>query len=141
MSGFGDISKLGKLASNIRKLASVPSQASKDAAVGIANLIENQFDTGTDPYGNAWAPLKKGGASHLTENHPLRDSIEVKPMSGGGVSVTIGEEYGYYHQTGTSRMPARPILPVRTMPEAWRTAISDACDAAFERTAASMGDL
>jgi phage gpG-like protein len=55
-------------------------------------------------------------------------------MAGAGISITIDAEYAQFHQTGTARMPARPILPDGdTMPDEWERAIDDAMENAFDR--------
>ncbi|GAC1536344.1 MAG: hypothetical protein NVS3B10_00180 [Polyangiales bacterium] len=64
----------------------------------------------------------------------MRDSIDVRPMRGAGIAITIGDDKAIFHQSGTSRMPARKILPEGAMPDTWERALADAAEAAFERT-------
>ena len=135
----GDFSKLARLADDSAVLwAMVPEDAAKEAAESIELLIQEEFGTGTDPYGRAWEPLKRSRKrdwvsslpSHtpLTKTGALRSSISVK-ASGNSIDVQMGEPYGYYHQTGTSRMPARPILPNEpALPATWQSAIAEACE-------------
>lgn len=122
-----------RLHGTLRKLADVPSQAARAAAANIADVIERQFDSGTDPYGRAWAPLKpytlaKGRfPPPLTDSGAMRDSIEVKPTSGAGIEITMGAEYATFHQTGTVNMAQRQILPQSGgLPPEWQSAIRDA---------------
>lgn len=134
MSWDGDISRMGKLSENIASLARVPSQASARIAVGLGALIEHEFSTGTDPYGNAWAPLAprtlaRGRTSPpLTDTGSMRDSALARPMPSAGVSITI-DHPAAPHQTGWHGIqgdgPARPILPSRQMPAEWRALITD----------------
>lgn len=146
--GFrGDLDGLRKLAANMRKLAKVPSRASRAASEKIAEAIQEQFDAGVDPYGEPWAPLapstleRKRGPGILDETGAMRESIEVSPMAGAGIKVTVGTDYAQFHQTGTSRMPARKILPDESgLPDTWERAIEDAVDEAFERTIAGEDD-
>lgn len=110
-------------------LGQVPSRMSASVAQDIKALVVKQFATGSDPYGNAWAPLKastikrKKSNMILVENNDMFNSIQVAPMRGAGVAITIDEIPAVYHQKGTGRMAARPILPKYVLPKAWRAAI------------------
>ena len=136
----GDLSKLGALATHLHRLAGVPARVATRGAYAIAELVEHQFDLGVDPYGTPWAPLSprtmaKGRfAPPLTDTRALRNSVRVLPMPGAGISIVL-DPPGLIHQTGGSsgawRMPARPILPGKTFPPAWRRALDDAKRAAF----------
>jgi hypothetical protein len=136
----GDLGLLGELEANLRRLSSVPSRASKQAAENISSVIQEQFDAGVDAYGEPWAPLapstlaKKTGPGILDETSAMRDSIEVSPMAGAGIKIVIDDEKAIFHQTGTTRMPARPILPTGEMPDTWERAIADAVEESIERT-------
>lgn len=110
-------------------LGKVPARMSASVAKDIKALIVKQFATGTDPYGNAWAPLKastlkrKKSNMILVETNDMFNSINVAPMQGAGVAITIDETPAIYHQRGTGKMAARPILPKYVLPKAWRAAI------------------
>ncbi len=138
MSGWtGDISRMGQLASNLRKLASVPARAAARVAIEIKALVDEEFEAQADPYGNAWAPHapatveRWGEHSILDLSGEMRRSVEVAPMRHAGVSITIAHP-GEDHQTGWSgpqgKGPARPVLPGGTMPSRWREAIDAAHD-------------
>jgi hypothetical protein len=139
MGWDGDISRMGRLAENIGKLARVPSRASARVAEEIKGLIENQFATGTDPYGNTYKPLTEYTLSKrtqtseppLTDTGTMRDSLRVEPMRAAGVSITIAHP-GEDHQTGWSGAqgsgPARPVLPPGPLPRTWRDKIDQALD-------------
>lgn len=142
MTWTGDISRMGRLAENIGRLAGVPSRASARVANDIAEVVEEEFQTGTDPYGNAWKPHAPATVERWGE-HPLLDltgtmrgSVDVRPMSGAGVSLTI-DHPAAPHQTGwegeQGSGPARPVLPGRAFPASWRDAINDAVDAEVRR--------
>lgn len=125
---------LTDLVDTIESLARIPSVASKEVADEIRVLLEEQFSRGEDPYGNRWKPLASGERSHLYKTGDLLNSIEVKPMAGAGVQVTIGAAYGIFHQVGTRFMPKRAILPDGpALPEAWQEAIARALDNAVAR--------
>jgi hypothetical protein len=140
-AGFsGDMRGLLNLNARLRELASVPSQAAKEASTEIASLIQEEFDAGNDAYGKAWAPLrpatlKKGRhPPPLTDTHEMRESVEVKPMKGAGIQITLNETPAIFHQKGTRKMAKRPILPDgKDMPPKWEEAIHEATDAAVQR--------
>lgn len=143
MARGGNLGKMGELADRLGELASVPSRASAGAAEGINAALEEQFASGTDPYGNAWADLAprtllKHGPPPLTETGDMRDGTFAKPSRGAGVELTVPFPGGI-HQTGAKRgnwvMPARKILPEGgELPDTWKAAIDDALDEAFGKT-------
>jgi hypothetical protein len=85
------------------------------AAKGIDNSFKRQ--------GPGWAPLRdKTIRSRIAEGYPpgpiltksrkLRDSLTIHPAFTGtpsSLEILTDVEYGRYHMTGTSTMPARPI--------------------------------
>lgn len=135
----GDFHGLALLKANIAKLAKVPSQASKEAAKGIDTLLLSQFVAGRDPYGRAWKPKKRGGGSPLVRTGALAASARAKPASGSGIKLGPLVSYGQFHQTGTRRMVARPILPYGGLPAKWNTVIKKAVENAIKRAMAGKG--
>lgn len=135
----GNVGALHSYARSLRRLAQVPSQMAAPAAERISDLIDDQFSSGTDPYGAAWeahapATVARWGEHPVLElSGALRGSVDVQPMGGAGIAVTL-DEVGQFHQTGTARMPARPILPVAGLPPSWEDALSQAAAETFERT-------
>lgn len=123
----------------LNELSRVPSRAAAGACTRIEGLIQREFDAGTDPYDNAWAPLSPATVALGRSDPPLTDSgalrdIKVTPARGSGINVALGEDYGAFHQTGTRNMPARPILPTGPLPTSWREAIDEAMTEAFSKT-------
>lgn len=123
----------------LRQLSQVPSRAAGPASTSIAELIQQEFASGTDPYGKAWRPLKKstvrrkGNSRPNIDTNDLRDSIDVRPMSGAGVQITLGVDYAAFVQL------ARPVLPTRGLPKSWASAIAKATDNAKRDWARSAG--
>lgn len=142
MGRGGNLGKMGELADRLGELASIPSRASARAAENINAALEEQFENGTDPYGQSWAPLAertllKHGEPALTETGDMRDGTFAKPSRGAGVELTVPFPGGI-HQTGAKRgnwiMPARKILPEGgALPDAWREGIDEALDEAFAK--------
>lgn len=127
------------LADRLGELAQVPSRAAKDAATRISSLVAREFETGTDPYGAAWKPLaastirRKGHDTILVDTGKLALGTGAKPSGGAGIELA-SVDYGQYHQSGTSRMPRRPIFPDRAeLPKDWQEAIEAAVSATFRR--------
>lgn len=144
----GDLSELGALADNLHRLALVPSQASAEASREIAQLIDQQFDAGIDPYGVPWEPLAKSTVARgrtdppMTDTRRLRDTMRVFPLRGAGIAVTSDAEYLGFHQgegSPNANVPPRHVLPEGEIPDTWERAIADALDNAFERTLSSLG--
>ena len=146
MTWTGDITRMGHLADRVADLAEVPSRASAVIAAELEELIQDEFDAGTDPYGQPWkslaaATVARGrSAPPLTDTGAMRASARVRPMRPAGVAVTI-DHPGAPHQTGWSGPqgtgPARPILPDRAeLPPDWQDAIADRVEAEFKRGAA-----
>ena len=138
MTWDGDISQMGQLVERLSDLAEVPSRAAKRVSRDIAELIQEEFDDGEDPYGDPWAPLapatiaKGRHAPPLTDTGKMRGSLRVAPMRGSGVAITI-DHPAAPHQTGwdgtQSKGPARPILPARgELPPSWQEAIENAVE-------------
>lgn len=105
-------------------------QALSRMAIEYREEVMRNFDMqGRDESGRTgtWTPLKPStvkqrerykGAGYgtrpiLERTGALKQSIQPKTWTGElAFGVTVGEKYGVYHQTGTSKMPARPFLNV-----------------------------
>lgn len=144
MTWTGDISRIGKLADRLADLAAVPSRVSAAVSADLAALVQDQFDAGTDPYGDPWAPLAEATLDRgrtpppLTDTRRLRDGIRFRPARPAGVSVRIEAPYAAPHQTGWSGRQgsglARPILPARgELPDEWAEAIAARISREFRR--------
>lgn len=141
----GDFAGLGKLEANLRRLAEVPSRASASAAEKIDALLREEFNAQTDPYGNPWkehapATVERWGEHDILDlSGRMMGGMEVSPMSGAGIAVTFDVDYAEYHHTGTRYMPARPVLPLNTLPAAWEAALEEASAEAFEEILGEVG--
>jgi phage virion morphogenesis protein len=134
----GDFSKLRMVAANVGRLAKVPSRVSARVAAAITSEVQKQFVSESDPYGKPWAALapstirrKRGMGKILFRTGSLWATGQARPMGGAGVRVGPFREYGTFHQTGTSRMPSRPIFPYGGLPRAWLAAIKLATEQAM----------
>lgn len=106
------------------------SEAFREIAKDFREGERRQFDTSGGYGAGGWRSLspatvaKKGHARILVDTGTLRDSLTgetpysieiVRPLE-----LTVGTkvDYARYHQTGTNRMPARPII---ALPEEQKT--------------------
>lgn len=109
--------------------------------------IQSGFRSGSDPYGNQWAPVRRGGQP-LRLTGILRDSFSFD-VDGDGLRVGTNIQYAPLHQFGgeiraknhpylrfkvgerwvskkSVTIPARKMLPDQGLPETWQ---DDALDA------------
>lgn len=127
------LSQIARLEQSVAKLAEIPRKIAEDVAPEINRLIQKQFDEGKDPYGRAWAPLKKSTLDMgrrpppLTDTRKMRDGTKVYVLRANyaGLRIVVGEPYGYFHQVGTKNMKARKILPDAGIPADWKRAFDD----------------
>ena len=103
----------------LRALADVPSRVASEGAAAITVRLQQQFAKGADPYDNAWKALATGEASHLTKSGAMSGATKATPMAGAGIALESPSPANF-HQGGTSRMPARPVLPSGPLPASWR---------------------
>lgn len=115
----GDFDRLDALIAQVRTIASPQFHDKLRASLAYAaeQEIIQGFDRSADPYGNRWAPLKadrgrRAGGQPLVDSGKLRASYEARP-SAIGFEVRSRTSYAGYHQYGTKRIPARPMVPNR----------------------------
>ena len=143
MTFTGDLSQMRALAGNVASLARVPSRVAARVSGELATLLDDEFSSGTDPYGTAWAPLAESTVARgrtappLTDTGAMRAGVTVRPMRAAGVAVFVPHP-GAPHQTGWSGPqgtgPARPILPAGgELPPEWAEVIEDATEQEFRR--------
>lgn len=131
------LNRIAFLARAIDELALLPRKVALRAQPKLAAMVEQQFTSAVDPYGHKWQPitaqtkrrrLARPNAQPLTDTRTLRDGTTVSAQAGNrkGLVLKLGADYGYFHQVGTSRMPARRIWPQYGLPHAWRVVILEA---------------
>lgn len=127
--------KLERLQQVLVRLDQLPRRVAEIAAPAITVELQKEFSRGQDPHGRKWKKLATGKASHLEESGRLRRNTRAAPLPGGrrGVRILFGSRarIAALHQTGTSRMVARRILPDKGMPASWATALQRAHRRAF----------
>lgn len=118
--------ELGKLIGNLETLASKGAEVvAEKLEPKLQAVLEAEYEQGRGPDGQTWAPLKAdGSASHLQESGAMRAGTQVV-RGVKGVSVRVPKPGGF-HQDGTSRMTARPLVPSGdTLPESWAKAAEE----------------
>lgn len=116
----GDTAQLKRIARKVRDAFGPDGMRglSRNLAEETVELIREGFDRQGDPYGRGWAPLKARSGKILQDTGLLR---RFKPthVTVRGFTVSSGATYGPFHQSGTSRMPARKMVPDGGMPARW----------------------
>lgn len=99
------------------------------AAIGAFadNQLQMTQSGGQDPYGNRWAALKSGRPSFLRETGTL-EATRLWESGDNWARVTFGASYAPFHQSGTSRMPQRQLIPQDGLPGAWASPINRIVD-------------
>lgn len=86
-------------------------------------LIGEEFETETDPYGEHWAPKKSDDGRKILhgETTRLRNGWHVVGSDASGFEVAPSVDYAGFHQSGTSKMVARKMVPTasRGFPREW----------------------
>ena len=101
----------------------------KETVENIKGLILEEFDKSADPFGNPWIP-NKAGTQTLVRTGAMRSSLIV--MADGKEIFISMDEPANYHQTGTYKMPARPILPEDELPKEWEAVLEENTGKIFE---------
>lgn len=131
------LNRIAFLARAIDELALLPRKVALRAQPKLDAMVKQQFTSAVDPYGHKWAPItlqtkrrrkQRPNAQPLTDTRKLRDGTGVTAQAGNrkGLVLRLGADYGYFHQVGTVRMPARRIWPQYGLPHAWRVVILEA---------------
>lgn len=118
--------KFGQFARALRELAKVPAKVARDAAADITKIMRRNFAAGLDPYGRPYAALTEGSIKRGRRPPPLRKfrrAAKAMPLSGSGISIQIDHPQAGFHQTSTSRMAKRIVMPDGAVPATWREAI------------------
>lgn len=161
MSLDGDFAKLDRLIAGVADLATASRRAKvlEAARPVLADLVRAEFQLSTGPNGKAWRRLKKPRArGRPNKGGPLYDSGELREQASSPVVLAdalvivvnrpgaLVHLYGSQKKSGQNRdtrgrfqslgrIPARPYLPLKALPQPWArglaTAATSAVRAAF----------
>lgn len=94
-----------------RRLSNL-SPLTRDLAVMLQRQTQARFITQKAPDGQSWIPSRRAereGGQTLTDTGRLRGSF-LFSSTPNSASVFTNLSYAVYHQSGTPRMPERPML-------------------------------
>lgn len=109
----------------IARLLANPTQPLREIGEHLINRIDDTFRKQEDPYGSKWAPLsaatikakrKRGGIQKILQDTGRMRATANYRVTGSKLVVGLSDRKAAFHQYGTRRMPARPILPDRGLP-------------------------
>lgn len=137
MAGFKFVQpRYGAVPRRLRELkrGDIRRAAAVGAVSALENLIDERFQDRAAPGGTPWAPRKPptGTWPILEKTGRMRRSFKVMATS-AQLKVLNSTEYLKFHQTGTSRMVARPVLPNGELPPDWERRIDAAMSDAIDR--------
>lgn len=128
--------RYGALPRRLRELkrGDVRRAASKAIVSAVEDLIQNQFDERRAPDGASWAPRKPptGTWPLLEKTGKMRRGFKVVATS-AQLQIHNSQEYLKYHQNGTAKMQARPVLPGSGLTPSWQEYIDVSVASALEK--------
>lgn len=121
---------LTRFADRLRGLADLAPAIAVTAAPLLEEAARATANAGSDPEGKAWKPRKAGG----TALPGAAGAISASATSKGVVTIVLRGVYVLHH-FGTSRVPARPILPTlgEDLPAPMAAALKKAASVAVAR--------
>jgi hypothetical protein len=135
---IGDMTAIPGQRAMIQELLKVPSVAAARVCPKLNKRVDRMFDSGTDPYGNPWAPLKpstirrkrayRWPSKILVRAKKLWPATRFVPRGGSGLSMVVGDS-GIHAQSGAPAREPRAIVPQYGLPSEWRKDIKSAVDA------------
>lgn len=128
--------RFGPVPRRLRELkrGDIRAAAARGAVSALENLIDERFEDRAAPNGTPWAPRKPptGTWPILEKTGRMRGSFKVLATA-AQLKVLNDTDYLTFHQTGTSRMVARPVLPKGPLPPDWQRRIDSAMSNAIGR--------
>jgi hypothetical protein len=125
------IKALEQMSEQFQKLGGEIEDVAEASGLEIADdVVRDQFNTGTDPYGQKWKPLSPG----YLKWKKTRPGVGVKKIgvltgamagslnskaSGASFTISFGQSYATYFNG------ARPLLPDKGLPATWIEVIED----------------
>ena len=112
-----------QFAKRLDALADSAEELCEELAVQALDLIRIGFNGEQDPNGYPWAPrvgdsgrTKSGGVYSksnpiLYDTGTLKESFVIAGVNKNGFGIINDTPYAGYHQTGTTKMVARPMVP------------------------------
>jgi hypothetical protein len=106
MTITGDFDKLADFAAKTGKLDTFVRDVALGSVKGIEAATVAQFSTSADPYGNPWAPMKRGGGAPLAS---LSGEVEVTAFGEGKIRASAEFPLNF-HNSGTRQLSEKSAL-------------------------------
>lgn len=84
------------------------------------NLIKEEYDNSTDPYGDVWKKRKDNDPHPLLIDTGAFYNDWQLTIKSNGFEVSNSTPYASYLQEGTEKMPARKTVPNKQLPTKWK---------------------
>ncbi len=136
MSLTGDFAALERFTRQVSELADerFRRRVLEAAKPVLTALVQAEFQLSSGPRGARWKPLKRPRArGRPNKGGPLYDSGELREQAstafvfGDALVVVVTRAGALVHLYGLrGRVPARPYLPLKTLPPTWRAAFNTA---------------
>jgi phage gpG-like protein len=117
----------------------------------VESLVRTEFQTGQDPFGKPWAPLKIRRGQPLVKSGRLAKQATTVKTFDTGIEIDVDLVYAAVHEFGATiharhakalrfkagrrfvlakqvTIPARPYLPEGELPPKWRDRLSAETD-------------
>ncbi len=94
----------------------------------LLGLVQEGFRKEANPYGQRWAKKKRddGRSILVGKTARLRRGWHTESVSRGTITIAPSVSYADFHQTGTSRMVDRKMVPDDQLPKTWERVIEEA---------------
>ena len=109
-------------------VAKVKRTILENVAEEALELIAEGFSKEQAPNGAPWAPLKQRRGKILQDTGRMRASFHRKTIGGDRVTIGPAVKYAAFHQSGTVRMVARPMVPDGGLPAKWQARLNEAAE-------------
>lgn len=135
---LGDFAKLREWQDKTKDSSKLLRTLTKNVGETLVSLVRDGFEGEHDPYGSPWEALKERSGRILQDTGRLRNSWHQSGATNDSVTVSASADYAGYHQNGTSKMPARPMVPREgALPPKWadevKATAQDVLDDYFNR--------
>jgi phage gpG-like protein len=123
----GDFGKLDRWAKKIDDLGSPAFrfQVANDMSDIALGLVAQQFAKQASPYGGRWKAKKRPDGRPILRGKTNRLVKWRKAfVNQHGYRIASTAPYAGFHQSGTSRMVARKMVPDRRLPASWSKPLS-----------------
>lgn len=134
---FRPSTELRQLALRLREAPRrIQELAARRLRTAVLDLIEEGFQSKTDPYGTAWKPPKDGGPT-MDRTGKLRRGFDVEVVpsaSGAGLSlrITNSQAYAKWLQRGGAHLEPRRMVPDARTADRWRRRFDEVYAAALD---------